>query len=67
MTVEQQVRQCMDDCNKVVGQLRSLAQGAPNPDLKLKLLDSVRHAELCLAECRFASDAMRAEPGGPTR
>ncbi len=67
MAVNEQVRRCIDDCDKASQRLKSFAQSTSDPHVKMSLLDGVRHIELCITECRFAGDTMQAEPGGPAR
>lgn len=55
MKETEQLHQCINDCQKVVKDLQSLASDASDKRLKSTLDESAHHLEMCIHECEFAS------------
>lgn len=49
-----QIQQCIQQCQQVANQIRSLANQAPSPQVRDQLQESAHHVDMCVAECNFA-------------
>lgn len=58
----QQIDQCIRDCQNTMNRLRSLSNQATNPQVRDMLDESVHHLEMCVNECRFASQRATRQP-----
>lgn len=53
----QEIEQCIKDCKVVISELQNLTQKANDTHLQSTLKESVHHLEMCIHECKFASEA----------
>lgn len=56
----QQVQQCIQQCQQVAGQLRSMANAETNPQAKTMLAEGAHHLDLCITECQYSIQQMQA-------
>ncbi len=65
MVAHQQVMQCIQECQQVAGQIRSLANQAPSPQVRDQLMESAHHVDMCIRECEFAAQRVQQAAGQP--
>lgn len=54
-----EIQQCIQDCHNTASQLRSLANQAPNPQVRQLLDESAHHVDVCVKHCEFASQRVQ--------
>jgi chaperonin cofactor prefoldin len=55
MQTQQQIQQCIKDCQNVMSELQSLANQSSETKLKSTLTESAHHIDMCIRECEFAA------------
>ena len=50
----QDVQDCINHCNQLASQLRSMASSGMNQKENEMLLEGAHHIDLCMTECGFA-------------
>lgn len=50
-----QIQDCIQHCNQVSNQLRSLANQSQDSTLRNMLTESANHMEMCIKKCEFSS------------
>ena len=50
-----QIRQCIDECHRTIGDLQSYANKSQDNMLKSTLTESAHHLDICIRECEFAA------------
>lgn len=55
----QQVQQCIQQCQQVSGQLRSMSNTETNPQIKTMLNEGAHHLDLCITECQYSVQQMQ--------
>lgn len=56
----QQVQQCIQQCQQIAGQLRSMAGMEQNQKMKTMLNEGAHHLDLCITECNYSVQEMQA-------
>lgn len=57
----QEIERCIRDCEKNAQELRRLAGQSDDGHIKRTLMDSVRHIEMCIQECKFGVEQVKTE------
>ena len=52
---KQEVQQCIDHCNKLAQDLRSMSNSEGNAQMKQKLFEASHHIDLCVTECSYVT------------
>lgn len=60
MSSTEAVQQCIQQCQQTAGQLRSMAQPEPNPQVKTMLNEAAHHLDLCVVECQYSVQQLSA-------
>lgn len=53
MAANQQIQQCIQQCQQIGDKLRSMAGVETNQQVKMKLHEAAHHLNLCIEECKF--------------
>lgn len=53
MATNQQIQQCIQQCQQTGDKLRGMASGETNQQVKMKLHEGAHHLNLCIEECNF--------------
>lgn len=53
----QEIEQCIQDCKGIISDLQSLTQKSNDTHLQSTLIESVHHLEMCIHECKYATQA----------
>jgi hypothetical protein len=61
LKTEQELKKCIEDCERVTQELRRMAQQSNDPIIRTTLLDGSRHAEISARECRFGLEMVSLE------
>jgi len=56
-----EIEKCIKDCEKSAQDLRRIADQSTDNLVKRTLLDSVRHIDLCIQECKAGVEQVRVE------
>lgn len=59
----QQIQQCIDQCNQLANQLRSMGNANQNQKMRDTMLEGAHHIDLCVTECKFAAERTGQNPG----
>ncbi len=55
MATKEDVQKCIDQCNQMGQQLRSMSNSATNTKMKTKLFEAAHHVDLCVTECSYVT------------
>ncbi len=58
MNMQQQIQQCLQDCQDVLTKIESFTNKTQDVRLKSTLSESAHHLDMCVRECQFASKQM---------
>jgi len=53
MSSKQEVQQCIDQCNQLSQQLRTISNSESNSKMKQMLFEGSHHIDLCVTECSY--------------
>ena len=59
MSNANQIRHCIDECKKNIGDLQSFANKSHDNVLRSTLSESAHHLDMCIRECEFAATQTR--------
>ena len=55
MSNTNQIRQCIDECQRTMRDLQSYANNSHENMMKSTLTESAHHLDICIRECEFAA------------
>lgn len=55
MSQNQQLQQCISDCQNIMSKLQSMAGTSQDIKLRSTLDESAHHLDMCVRECEYAS------------
>ncbi len=60
MAAHEQIQQCVSECRQIMSTLHALTNRATDPKVKATLGESAHHFDMCLRECEYAMEELRA-------
>ncbi|HEX3032431.1 MAG TPA: hypothetical protein VHS59_09350 [Bacillota bacterium] len=55
MSAQQDINQCIQQCQQAASQLRNMANAESDTKAKMALTEGAHHLDLCITECQFAA------------
>lgn len=65
MPAHTDIQNCINQCQQVEAQLRSIAQAEPHPQHKKMLDEGAHHLRLCLEECQWSLQQLQTTTATP--
>lgn len=60
MVAHEQIQQCVSECKQIMSTLHTLSNRATDPKVKATLSESAHHLDMCVKECEYAMEELRA-------
>lgn len=54
MSAQQDIQQCIQECQQTADKLRSMGDSETDQNKKMALHEAAHHLHLCISECQFA-------------
>ena len=63
MSGSQEIQQCIDHCNQLANQLRTMSKNSQDRKMSDLLFEGAHHIDLCVTECSYSVQKAKQQVG----